>query len=76
MFEQLDRPGLLGKVPDPLKRAWVIAVILFNLLLVALALYFEQQELYSEAGITAAIALFIITYSTVVYAVIWWMKQV
>lgn len=76
MSDNTSRETVLDPLPGPLQQLWVLAVIVFNLVLVGVALYFNSQQMYSEAGITAAIALFTIVYSAIVYVVIWWMKQV
>ncbi|WP_137287638.1 hypothetical protein [Halorussus salinisoli] len=76
MFEQLNRPNLQGLLPEPLQRVWVLGVVVLNIILVGIAIYLETNGLNSEAGITMTIALFTILYTAVVYAVVWWMKQV
>lgn len=56
-------------------QTWFIVTSAFNVLLVALAVALDFVGYGEEAGILGVIAAFLLAFSLVVYAVIWWSKR-
>lgn len=65
-----------SSLPGPFQHLWILVVTIFDLLLLGGAVFLSFSGYYTSAGISVVIAGFIALYTAVVYAGIWWMKQV
>ncbi|WP_440009646.1 hypothetical protein [Halomicrococcus sp. SG-WS-1] len=76
MLPKVKQVDPLAVLLEPFQRFWVLAITLLDATLFGAAFYFENNGHPEVAGITVTIALFVALFTAVVYAAIWWLRQV